>query len=318
MSNTKISPSESYAISLLRSLAMLSILTCHVLQALNNKYCWIFNIGVQVFLAISGYLNGKNDIENWIKWAKKRLNKLYIPYIIFLLVCFPFYYIFEPNAINAKAVIIYMLNLQGAISSANISGLSHLWFMTTIAICYIITPILQTIRKYNFLIPVFIIFSLLNFFIFKISVIPFSWLFVYIMGYIYGTTNILWKKIIAVLVSSLFIGVCVVISWKDILNYQNTLNQFFHVISGLFIIIFTIALINKLDIIRKNKIILIADKYSYEVYLTHHVFILGPFSLIAITNNLSINIFTIIILTILSSTILSYISSNISTFINNK
>ncbi|MCU6770368.1 Uncharacterized protein conserved in bacteria [uncultured Bacteroides sp.] len=318
MSKIKIDLPESCAISILRSLAMVSIVTCHILQATNNKYCWLFNIGVQVFLAISGYLNGRKYIENWIYWAKKRLNKLYVPYITFILICFIFYYIFAPNNINVKSVVIHILDLQGLVSSANISGLSHLWFMSIIAICYIITPILQFVRKYNILIPVFIVISILNFFIFKICVVPFSWLFVYIMGYMYGASTIFWKRRITVFVSCLFIWLSLFISWEDILDYQNIINQLFHAMSGLFAIIFTIILFKRFNITLKNKIISTTDKYSYEIYLVHHVFILGPFSLMTITGNLFINISSIIVLTFLCSIILNYISSKICSYINNK
>lgn len=58
-----IGQSESGAISIMRILAMFSIIVCHLLQAYNNRYCWLFNIGVWVFLAISGYLYGCKVIE---------------------------------------------------------------------------------------------------------------------------------------------------------------------------------------------------------------------------------------------------------------
>ena len=60
-----IGQSESGAISIMRILVMFSIIVCHLLQAYNNRYCWSFNIGVWVFLAISGYLYGCKVIEDW-------------------------------------------------------------------------------------------------------------------------------------------------------------------------------------------------------------------------------------------------------------
>lgn len=149
--------SESNAISLLRSLAMFSIVICHFLQAMNNRYCWVFNIGVQVFLAISGYLYGGKTIQNWPPWFKKRFMKLYIPYFIFFVFCIPFYCLFAPEIINIKSVSIYFLNLQGIVATANIKGLSHLWFMTVIALCYLITPVLQLINKYRIILPLFLL-----------------------------------------------------------------------------------------------------------------------------------------------------------------
>lgn len=97
-----IGQSESGAISIMRILAMFSIIVCHLLQAYNNRYCWLFNIGVWVFLAISGYLYGCKVIEDWGHWFKTRFKKLYIPYILFLLACIPFYYIFVPEKISVS------------------------------------------------------------------------------------------------------------------------------------------------------------------------------------------------------------------------
>ncbi len=49
------------------------------------KNCWaqIFNIGVQVFWALSGYLYGKKTIESWGNFYKKRISKVYLPFLLF-------------------------------------------------------------------------------------------------------------------------------------------------------------------------------------------------------------------------------------------
>ena len=87
-----ISLSESNAISLLRVIAMGAIVVCHLLQGYDNPYCYLFNIGVQVFLAISGYLYGCKTIHSWKSWFMTRFKKLYVPYLLFFLVCIPFYF----------------------------------------------------------------------------------------------------------------------------------------------------------------------------------------------------------------------------------
>lgn len=45
-----ITVSKRYAISVVRSCAMLMIVLCHLLQAYGNNWAWLFNAGVQVFL----------------------------------------------------------------------------------------------------------------------------------------------------------------------------------------------------------------------------------------------------------------------------
>lgn len=309
--------SESNAISLLRSLAMFSIVICHFLQAMNNRYCWIFNIGVQVFLAISGYLYGGKTIQNWPSWFKKRFIKLYIPYSIFILFCISFYCLFVPEIINIKSVFIYLLNLQGVVATANIKGLSHLWFMTVIALCYLITPVLQLISRYRIILPLFLFVSLLNFFVFRILVIPYSWFFVYILGYLYATERNRGKILILGFVSVLFVWSAVVISWDDILIYENVLNQVFHAFSGFMIIICIISIFKRLKLKLNGKILNFTDGHSFEVYLIHHIFILGPFSLMLFTKFELVNMLVIIMLTLILSILLKRMSNYIIGLIEN-
>ena len=46
---------RDYKISVIRILAMLSIVVCHIFQAQNNQIAFWLNVGVQVFLFMSGY-----------------------------------------------------------------------------------------------------------------------------------------------------------------------------------------------------------------------------------------------------------------------
>lgn len=179
-----IGQSESGAISIMRILAMFSIIVCHLLQAYNNRYCWLFNIGVWVFLAISGYLYGCKVIEDWGHWFKTRFKKLYIPYILFLLACIPFYYIFVPEKISVSQIIVHVVDLQGIVGNG-IVGLSHLWFMSIIALCYLATPILQYLRRFSMVLYIFTILSLMNFLCLRLR-LAYSRVFLFMRFVIYG------------------------------------------------------------------------------------------------------------------------------------
>ena len=104
---------ESAAISHIRVLAMLSIILCHFLQALNNNYAWLFNIGVQIFLVMSGYLYGNKEIESWSKWYKKRFLRIYVPFILFFIAVLPLYACNQ--LITLKKVAVYLFDLQGVV-----------------------------------------------------------------------------------------------------------------------------------------------------------------------------------------------------------
>ena len=82
---------ESCIITYIRVFAMFLIVICHLQQAYDNKWAWVFNVGVQVFLAISGWLYGNKNIVNWGKWYKDKIMKLYVPYIIYVVSSYIFY-----------------------------------------------------------------------------------------------------------------------------------------------------------------------------------------------------------------------------------
>ena len=61
---TVVKSEKNYAISLLRFIAMIFIVICHFFQYYNLELAWWFNVGVQIFLCISGFLYGNKKITN--------------------------------------------------------------------------------------------------------------------------------------------------------------------------------------------------------------------------------------------------------------
>lgn len=73
--------------------------------------------------------------------------------------------------------------------------------------------------------------------------------------------------------------------------YQN----YSHVLLGVFLFLLMINCFNKIHFSKSTvKVLDIMDKYSYETYLVHQFFIIGPFSLMALTPLTIINIIVII------------------------
>ena len=297
-----ITEKESDIIKYIRSISMLCIVLCHIQQVYDNKWAWVFNIGVQIFLAISGWLYGNKNIINWEKWYLEKIKRLYIPYIIYIFIIFIVYKIFIIDIFSFKHLIIYFLDIQWILGS--VKGLSHLWFMTAIAICYSLTPVLQYIKNKNFTLKSLYSLStigLLNFFIFKIYLSIFSPLFIYTFIYLFANINTKQQKIYLVGIISFFIYTLVTINWISILNYTNYLNILFHVSLGLLCVILPINFSNHIKSITVLPIVRLFDKYSYYIYITHHIFILGPLSCAFITNNILYNVFIILSLTCIST-----------------
>jgi hypothetical protein len=66
---------RSASIAYVRLFAMLCILTCHIFQTLGNELAWWFNIGVQIFLFISGFLYGQKVYNSPLLILKKQFKK---------------------------------------------------------------------------------------------------------------------------------------------------------------------------------------------------------------------------------------------------
>lgn len=62
--NNDVVSQYDYSISMIRAMSMLSIIICHIMQYLNIELAWWFNVGVQVFLCISGYLYSDRKISD--------------------------------------------------------------------------------------------------------------------------------------------------------------------------------------------------------------------------------------------------------------
>ena len=81
---------KNYSISLLRLIAMLFIVLCHFFQYYDVELAWWFNVGVQMFFCISGFLYANKKIDSAIDFITRNLQKILIPYFCF----------FNPNYSN--------------------------------------------------------------------------------------------------------------------------------------------------------------------------------------------------------------------------
>ena len=300
---------ESTCISYVRFFAMLSIVLCHFLQALNNNWAWIFNVGVQIFFLVSGYLYGNKEILDWKKYYKKRFVKIYIPFIVFFICVLPLY--ISRDLFSTKLTIIHILNLQGLFGTY--PGITHLWFLTAIMLCYFITPILQKLKKYSTIfLVVGLILVTLNYAVFKKQITRIDWFFLYSVGYFYPNIKPYMKTTFNILVVIAFVFILFNFSWPKLLDYNGVYTRVFHDVLAFLIVFNAITFFKWFKITNIHPFIRQFDKYSFYVYITHHIFILGPFSLVYLTRFLLLNIAIIIAMIILATTLNIYISEKIT------
>ena len=133
---------KDFSIMVVRVLGMLMIIGCHLSSWLNlNVLAMVLNVGVYIFLLISGILYSKKSIENVFVFVKKRWLKLCIPMYI-LAVFLSFYNLINGRIEEIKAFPIYLFNIQGigfiraGLDMPSICGMEHLWFLSVVMICY--------------------------------------------------------------------------------------------------------------------------------------------------------------------------------------
>lgn len=139
MSEKKIDRS----ISVIRLIAFSFIITCHIQQYLNINLAWWFNVGVQIFLCISGYLYGGRDISDDIMFYKKQLVKILVPYYITVIIVIVIQTFLFPQYIDLSIIV------RTILCYGTLAGGEHLWYIPSILMCYIMTPLLLRYLKHN-------------------------------------------------------------------------------------------------------------------------------------------------------------------------
>ncbi len=292
------------SISLIRLISLLMIITCHIMQWLGLELAWWFNIGVQIFLCISGWLYGQRDVSEITIFYNRRFKKILLPYFIVFISCGIIQFLFVRSVFKSTIFI------KGLFINATLTGGEHLWFISTILLCYILTPLLQAYRnKYvkdqkNLLlffvgavIIIYIFFGAFN------ELYNPAWINCYIIGYLLGVNdnrNYINVKILIALIGIITImcnGIqiyCSYIIYRNFQGYQYFCN-YNHVTLGVFLFLTMKVLFDRMNLVKLDKILTITDLYSYEIYLVHQFIILGPFSLMAFTEILPINILIIFV-----------------------
>ena len=182
---TKVTSEKKYNISLLRFIAMSFIILCHFFQYYDLELAWWFNVGVQIFFCISGFLYGGKKITSPIEFIGKNFKKILIPYFCFLIPAIILYFIFHREAITFSTII------NALLTSGVINGLGHLWFISYILVCYLITPYLQALAdkmrklKWQAFLCVCVVLTIIGFVLSHSfnSFFVFSRIFCYIFGY---------------------------------------------------------------------------------------------------------------------------------------
>lgn len=241
-------------------------------------------------MIISGYLYG-NKVVTLPRFYLKSFSRIYRDYFVFLIIIIPIFIAFTPIKITLKQIILLILGL-----SNGIPGLGHLWFISTILLCYLITPLLN--HLYRDMSRVYlktglllcIVEIILHFSSFFVG----AWVNSYIIGFSISRVRewgrsfekkiVLWVVLFAVIANGMKIYMKYIHPKEYsgiVASMLGVFSNYCHVLLGLMLFLLVVFhMRNSFFLSRIKKILAWSDAYSYDVYLMHHVFILGPFSLL--------------------------------------
>ncbi|BCZ49011.1 hypothetical protein psyc5s11_50780 [Clostridium gelidum] len=313
------------------------VINCHIMEQCGyitmGNY---FSVGVQIFLFISGWLYSTKKFESAdikIKFVVKNYCKILLDYYVYCsLFALPIYYILKPETITVGSI------LRVLTCSGTIGGIHHLWYIPYLLFCYLITPALYDVgiglevklwgeksRKGYF--TVLLLMALLV----QILMYAFNsyfiaaWIFCYVAGYYFNSIleKLKSNNIVNVVTIIFFLTTILANILKYYFKYYLQINvigvrltlftllynyaQAFLGISIIVIVYFALRHVEWKKHRGVMNVLEFTDKYSYDIYLTHMIYVKGVLSVIGITKSFGLNVFMAIFLSLVSGTILHII-----------
>lgn len=322
---------EIYFVTWLRAVAVALILSCHLASWSENRILLIMsqilNVGVPIFFILSGFLFGigGGQNKNPVQWYIKRIKRIFIPYEIFMVVLLVLH-IMTKQEIKVIQWVRTILGIQGF---SGVRGAEQTWFITAILICYLVTPEIayfsdllckktKIIQKVILTLVLFLP-ALIPFIIGEAAsfVTPIVW---YFLAYFCGKN---WNKIKYAINKSKMIGAMLIIAVMFLLRiigrfildgtilYDYVIVVYEHnIVAFCIAVIFIYYFSNK----KPTRIVKTVSNISFEIYLYHCMFGVGPIKISDLTRFYSLNCVIIILL----SAVIAYIMNKFSDMVLKK
>lgn len=308
-------------ISYLRVFAMAMIVLCHLanhsLLGIVHATAQFFNVGVEIFFIISGFLFGIKKIKgSYSKWYQRRFIRLLPSYYVFLVLLLVIHFCGN-NEIVTKSWIAQVFCLEGF--GYYVHGAEHLWFITIILLCYIITPLLDFLRfnvsdRFNrilymlsLLVCIYVTFGVnkqAGIYLLKLNI--FIW--AYICGSLYERFLGVRQIIFCVLgVLGVFFRITGKVVFDSTILYDVLIVG---ISQGMIAFSFLGVFYGLFKNCKNSKAVAFFDSISYEIYLVHYMLVVGPVSLMQVTNYYLINCILVICISIILAKLLSAISAS--------
>lgn len=325
---------RNYSISCVRFIAMCFIVICHIMQAegvascigsMRIEWAYWFNVGVQMFLFISGCLYGSRKCVDILKFYKKSFSKVLVDYYIYIVV----FIIFSASTsviMITKDDIIALLTLSGTIFE-----LAHLWYVPTILFCYLLLPIVIAFvneidkeKDYKFVLKVALLLLVVHCVIhYQFDRFEAPWINCFVIGAIYSRLihrryvirKIFFASNVILAITFIIIQLRFVIpeSFENfgIMSYSEFVG-YGHVFLGITLVEIIKYVYSRCHNANDGfRLLDWSDRYSYDVYLVHHAMIQGGLSLLRYINPTWVAIVVDVFVIVILSMVLNICSSQI-------
>lgn len=312
---------KNVSISLIRMLAMSFIIICHIFQTYNSELAWWFNVGVQVFLIISGYLYSSKDYskDSPLKILKKQFIKILFPYYLWLPIVILLYSILCPQYLSITEIIEYIF-LSGVIE-----GQGHFWFIPYILFCYLVTPYLfwlkMKVQNYSLIKTSFVYCSLTILYIILSnafnSYFGSGYIICYFVGYFLGDIfrRFQYNLFYSIFLFSIAILCCILkvsLFYLSILKAGGSIYNIVQFYSHVLLALTLFLALLKCPGLKYNILLRFSDSYSYYIFIVHTLFTRPPLNFLYITNFISLNILIAVICIIITGVLYKNLCKSIS------
>lgn len=316
---------QYYFATWLRVAGVFLILMCHFVQQSSNVLLvasgQLFNIGVQIFIILSGFLFGVGgEIRDAQAWYRKRIKRIYVPYELFIIILFLIHLFCKLNLLDLDWIWL-VLGLQGSV--VGVLGAEQTWFITPLLICYSLTPELYRFISENCKKGRMVLLVVVT------AILPLMWalfpspvyhtllslisyyILAFVMGRYYNKLKITkkWGIFAFVVMCGAF---CIrligryfydgtILYERIICGYSQCLAAFciFYIFSVLFGKRVPLAPVSFLS------------EISFEIYLVHYMFCVGPVRMFTLTSSWGVNCVIVTIVSIILAFIIHQISRRI-------
>lgn len=289
---------KDLSITLYRVIATVFILICHIGTHYSiGIVAEGFKVGVQMFLLMSGYLAAKNSSKKRnISYYGKRIIRILMP-----IWCFIIPYLIISCILQMYNPLDFMPYLFGAFGLERITeldlfnsvdGLTHLWYITAALICELVAPLMLYIKnKFTNKTSAYYVISISSIIVLHIFSgiisIKLDYILVFVVGVIlfdlldkqYGFKEIVFYN--AFLVMFVVLRVIAQMRIDDTMGYNDIINPLVYLVISYVLFIdlrYFVSLLgeNFKTRLQKSKVICFVEKYSFEIYICHYIFIVGP------------------------------------------